>query len=745
MSEIQFNYAGNSINIQCNSDEKIEEIINKFIIKVGKKKENLYFIYSGGILNEELTFDTQANENDKKRNTMSVLVNEKVDDEGENEEESFKKSKYIICPECKENARILIDNYKINIYDCKNGHKKNNIFINDFEETQNYDESKIKCQICQDANKNSSYNNIFYICFECRKNLCPICNSKHEKTHNVIDYDDKFFICDVHYESYNSFCENCRKDLCMACEKEHNGHKIKYYGTILPDLKKIKEEIKTFNDKKEQFKNEIKAIINKLNNLMEQIEEYYRIYIDIINSYGNKKRNFAVLQNIEDINKFNNVIMKDIDTIITEKNFKNKLNSIFDIYSKINLVNENVEKKEENTNIINEKEKNINNLKKEVNKIEERINIDSKEKKTIEDIKEKEININEEKKENKKIVNNNDWYKIIYINDKLMMETEKNEDNNYSNFDVLKLKKILSIRTKIEIIKEILILKDGRILVYGDYLGIVCDLKNNKSFNLNIKRIDDIIQMDDGVVIVRSDEDLILIELNEDQLEIGTIKIGYTFKIFKLLNDRIMVIGYAFDKYIYGYEKKKIYKYENKQLKLIDEKDILSTKKIHHEIVRDDIYLIDENQIVIFYSELGLLNINMNFYLAFYDIVNDKKLPSFSFNREDDHCVGLINNNLLIFANGRKLYPIHLKNHSKKKEYKLENGEGIHSIISLNEKQFIVAQHDYINQFLLDKDNKFHFINSIDINNYRLRNFPKSRFIGIDDSYTKENIYIYGY
>ena len=180
-------------------------------------------------------------------------------------------------------------------------------------------------------------------------------------------------------------------------------------------------------------------------------------------------------------------------------------------------------------------------------------------------------------------------------------------------------------------------------------------------------------------------------------------------------------------------------------MNLIDEKNILSTKKIHNEIARYDIYLIDENQIVIFYSELGLLNINMNFYLAFYDIVNDKKLQSFSFKREDDHCVGLINNNLLIFANGRKLYPIHLKNHSKKKEHKLENGEGIHSIMSLNEKQFIVAQHDYINQFLLDKDNKFHFINSIDINNYRLRKFPKSRFIGIDDSYKKENIYIYSY
>ena len=135
----------------------------------------------------------------------------------------------------------------------------------------------------------------------------------------------------------------------------------------------------------------------------------------------------------------------------------------------------------------------------------------------------------------------------------------------------------------------------------------------------------------------------------------------------------------------------------------------------------------------------------MNFYLAFYDIANDKKLQSFSFNREDDHCVGLINNNLLIFANGRKLYPIRLKNHSKKKEYKLENGQGIHSIISLNEKQFIVAQHDYINQFFLDKDNKLYFVGSIHINNYRLRKLPKRRFIGIDDSYKMGNIYIYGY
>ena len=40
------------------------------------------------------------------------------------------KYNYIICPECKENARILINNYKFCIYGCKNGHNKNDILIN---------------------------------------------------------------------------------------------------------------------------------------------------------------------------------------------------------------------------------------------------------------------------------------------------------------------------------------------------------------------------------------------------------------------------------------------------------------------------------------------------------------------------------------------------------------------------------------------------------------------------------------
>ena len=52
------------------------------------------------------------------------------------------KSEYIICPECKENSRITIADYKLGLYDCKNGHKINNILINDFNKTQIIDETK---------------------------------------------------------------------------------------------------------------------------------------------------------------------------------------------------------------------------------------------------------------------------------------------------------------------------------------------------------------------------------------------------------------------------------------------------------------------------------------------------------------------------------------------------------------------------------------------------------------------------
>ena len=73
------------------------------------------------------------------------------------------------------------------MYECKNGHKMENILLNEFEETQNIDLSHIKCDICKKNNKSISYNNIFYKCLTCNNNICPLCKSNHDKEHKIIN------------------------------------------------------------------------------------------------------------------------------------------------------------------------------------------------------------------------------------------------------------------------------------------------------------------------------------------------------------------------------------------------------------------------------------------------------------------------------------------------------------------------------------------------------------------------------
>ena len=76
-------------------------------------------------------------------NILAYDLNEQITDD------NMKQSKEIICPECKEIIRIKIEDYKIILFDCKNGHIINNLTFDKFEESQIIDESKIICANCQ--------------------------------------------------------------------------------------------------------------------------------------------------------------------------------------------------------------------------------------------------------------------------------------------------------------------------------------------------------------------------------------------------------------------------------------------------------------------------------------------------------------------------------------------------------------------------------------------------------------------
>ena len=335
MVEVLFIYDGKSIIIQCSIEDKVKDIINHFKNKIKEENNDLCYIYNGDKINEELTLSQIVV--DKNENKINILVyNNKID---KDEKEII--SNEIICPVCKENILINIKDYKINLYECKNGHKIENISLNEYENIQKIDLSKIICNECCKYNKNDIYDNKFYICNECKINLCPLCKSKHDNNHNIINYNDKNYICKKHNDKYIKYCKECKENICFLCINEHNNHNIIDLLNIIPNKDELLKEMKNFSEIFNKFKDNIKEINNILNKVLNNIEIYYKIFNNIINNYNNNNRNYENYTNLNEIKSSNINIINDLNNIINENNINNKFKNIIDIYNKIIKINKN--------------------------------------------------------------------------------------------------------------------------------------------------------------------------------------------------------------------------------------------------------------------------------------------------------------------------------------------------------------------------------------------------------------------
>ena len=90
-------------------------------------------------------------------------------------------------------------------------------------------------------------------------------------------------------------------------------------------------------------------------NIKNSINKYYEINNKILNNFEINKRNYQILQNINNISD-TNIIMGNLNSIINENNFAIKFNKRYDLYFNINkhhyqLTNSN----NVNSNIINNK------------------------------------------------------------------------------------------------------------------------------------------------------------------------------------------------------------------------------------------------------------------------------------------------------------------------------------------------------------------------------------------------------
>ena len=75
-------------------------------------------------------------------------------------------------------------------------------------------------------------------------NLCPLCILNHDKKHDIIDYEQKNYLCEIHNENFNSYCKKCKKNLCIQCENSHFNHDIIQYSKILPNKGDKLDEMK---------------------------------------------------------------------------------------------------------------------------------------------------------------------------------------------------------------------------------------------------------------------------------------------------------------------------------------------------------------------------------------------------------------------------------------------------------------------------------------------------------------------
>ena len=312
MAEVIFNFGGNKTKIQCDISDKMETIIQRFLIKAQKQLSNLklVYLYSGSCIKNELSFSEQANDLDKERKIMNILV---TNEEDEDKIETISLQD-IACPICMENILIEIKNFKINLYDCKNKHKIENILLTEFEASQKIDLSKIICDICKSANKCNSYNNEFFICNKCNKNICPLCKLKHDPEHTIINYDDKNYLCQKHNDPFTKFCKDCFENICIICESKHNGHNLFDLGKIIVDkneLLKVNENLKNIIDEI-KLKVKRKYLLDKIEN---RLNLYYKINKDYISNYNINKRNFHKLQNLNYLKNHNEKLVDDFNKI----------------------------------------------------------------------------------------------------------------------------------------------------------------------------------------------------------------------------------------------------------------------------------------------------------------------------------------------------------------------------------------------------------------------------------------------
>jgi len=342
-----------------------EDISNKNLFKIIKNAFNnekinindYIFFKENDIINlnnENLSFKDIIKEKEQELNTIKIIsfpINQNIQNEINIKPSTYKPDEIrsIICPKCHQYIIMEINDYKIYLSKCKNGHMFNNIYLKNFYLTQKYEQVK---KILKEKNKiiEEEDSKINEIKEEDKNSIAPPTplSSKDIRINEINEKEEENLYstkCEKHkMQQYSSYCLNCKKNLCSECEMNHNlfrknndTHKIMHFYEILSNndeyLEKLRGNIKNFRHKIDLLKIELSKLTNIINSVINNFEIYYNIYYDLISNYEIVERNYHILKNIKNI-KFTE-IFNDLDNIITEGHFYKKFEKTFEIYNKM--------------------------------------------------------------------------------------------------------------------------------------------------------------------------------------------------------------------------------------------------------------------------------------------------------------------------------------------------------------------------------------------------------------------------
>ena len=191
-------------------------------------------------------------------------------------------NKKIVCPICQENIFIELKDYKINLYNCKNGHKLEYI-LEDFVKTQ----KNIKSESTENNDKlpkedlKNKINEFKQYINECKEHIKEIIN----KLKNVMDN------LELYYNISSNFVNNGENNNSVSTQNIKEF--IKYNDIFLKDFKEI------ILDK--NIENKIKKIMN----IYEKMNNKYNNYIiaELEIKQDNLNENIRVINSFEQCKK----------------------------------------------------------------------------------------------------------------------------------------------------------------------------------------------------------------------------------------------------------------------------------------------------------------------------------------------------------------------------------------------------------------------------------------------------------